>query len=346
MRFLINNFSIKQYINYCGVVDDDLTVIMRGGTLMPIIDFHCDTIMKLMNKSQEFNLKKNNFCVDIIKLKKAKSIAQFFALFIELDMVEDPLEYCLLMLDKFYEEIEKNSNDIALATNYQDLMDNMNKGLISAFLTIEEGAVLKGKIQQLKNFYRLGVRLITLTWDFPNELGFPNKNEKDRNEGLTSFGLEVVSEMNNLGMIIDVSHLSDGGFYDVAKYSNKPFVASHSNAREITNHPRNLTDDMIKILANKGGIMGINFEKHFLGHNELSRIEDMIAHINHMKNIGGIDCISIGTDFDGISKQGLEIKNIGEIEKLLIALSKNNFSGEEIDKMFYKNAIRVIKDVL
>jgi membrane dipeptidase len=313
---------------------------------MPIIDFHCDTIMKLMNKPQELNLKENNICVDIIKLKKANSFAQFFALFIELDRVDDPLEYCLLMVDKFYEEIGKNSNDIALATNYQDLMDNMNKGLISAFLTIEEGAALKGKIQQLRNFYRLGVRLITLTWNFPNELGFPNKNEEDRNKGLTSFGLEVVSEMNNLGMIIDVSHLSDGGFYDVAKNSKKPFVASHSNARAISNHPRNLTDDMIRILANKGGITGINFEKHFLGHNELSRIEDMIAHINHIKNIGGIDCISIGTDFDGISNKGLEIKNIGEIEKLSMALGKNNFSEEEIDKIFYKNAIRVIKDVL
>ena len=313
---------------------------------MPIIDFHCDTIMKLMDEPQKFNLKENNFCVDILKLRKARSFAQFFALFIELDMVEDPLEYCLLMVDKFYQEIGKNNSDIALATNYQELMENMNKGLMSAFLTIEEGAVLKGKIQQLRNFYRLGVRLITLTWNFPNEIGFPNENEEDRNKGLTSFGLEVVHEMNNLRMIIDVSHLSDGGFYDVAKNSKKPFVASHSNARAISNHPRNLTDDMIRILARCGGVMGINFEKSFLGNNELSRISDMISHIVHIKNIGGIDCISIGSDFDGISNKGLEINNIGEIEKLSMALSKNNFSDAEIEKIFYKNALRVIKEVL
>lgn len=319
---------------------------MKGGTIMPIIDFHCDTIMKLMDKKRGLILKENNLNVDICKLQKAKSLAQFFALFIELDMVTDPLEYCLLMVDKFYEEIEKNSSEIALATNYKELIDNMNKGIISAFLTIEEGGVLKGKIEQLRNFYRLGVRLLTLTWNFPNEIGFPNKNEEDRNKGLTNFGKEIVSEMNTLGMIIDVSHLSDGGFYDVAKYSKKPFVASHSNARVISNHPRNLTDDMIKILSEKGGIMGINFEKHFLGHNELSRVEDMISHIKHIKNIGGIDCISIGSDFDGISNLGLEIKNIGEIEKLSIALNKNNFSEEEIEKIFYKNAIRVIKEVL
>ena len=319
---------------------------MKGGTLMPIIDFHCDTIMKLMDKKRGLLLKENNICVDINKLQKANSLAQFFALFIELDAVTDPLEYCLLMVDKFYEEIGSNSEHIALATNYNDLMENMNTGIISAFLTIEEGGVLKGKIEQLRNFYRLGVRLITLTWNFQNEIGFPNKNEEHRNKGLTSFGLEVVSEMNRLGMIIDVSHLSDGGFYDVAKNSKKPFVASHSNARTISNHPRNLTDDMIRILAEKGGIMGINFEKHFLGHNDLSRVEDMISHITHIKNVGGIDCISIGSDFDGISSRGLEIKNIGEIEKLSIALKKNNFSDEEVEKILYKNAIRVIKDIL
>lgn len=313
---------------------------------MSIIDFHCDTIMKLMDKEEGLILKENNLGVDICKLKKAKSLAQFFALFIELDKVEDPLEHCLLMVDKFYEEIGKNSNDIALATNYHELMNNMNKGIISAFMTIEEGGALKGKIEQLRNFYRLGVRLITLTWNFPNELGFPNINGRDSNKGLTSFGLEVVSEMNALGMIIDVSHLSDGGFYDVAKYSKKPFLASHSNARAMSNNPRNLTDDMIKILAEKGGIMGINFENNFLGHKELSRVEDMVAHIAHIKKVGGINCISIGTDFDGISNVGLEIENIGEIDKLSIALNKNNFTDEEIEKIFYKNAIRVIKEVL
>ena len=313
---------------------------------MSLIDFHCDTVTKFMEKKRGLILKENNLSVDICKLKKADSIAQFFAMFIELDTVTDPLEYCLLMIDKFYEEIEKNSTDIALATNYNELMNNRSKGVISAFLTIEEGGALKGKIQQLRNFYRLGVRLITLTWNFPNELGFPNKKEEDRNKGLTDFGREVVSEMNTLGMIIDVSHLSDGGFYDVAKCSKRPFIASHSNARAISNHPRNLTDDMIRILAEKGGTMGINFEKLFLGHNELSRVEDMVAHIAHIRNVGGINCISIGTDFDGISSLGLEIKNIGEIEKLSTALNKNNFSEGEIEKIFYKNAIRVIKDVL
>jgi membrane dipeptidase len=154
--------------------------------------------------------------------------------------------------------------------------------------------------------------------------------------------------MNRLGMLIDVSHLSDGGFYDVARYSKQPFVASHSNARECTMHLRNLTDDMIRVLAEKGGIMGLNFESFFLNEGEptaLSTVEDMIRHLKHIRNVGGIDVMAIGTDFDG-TMHSSEIAHLGEMEKLTVALKKNRFSEEEIDKIYYKNALRIIKQVL
>lgn len=312
---------------------------------MPVIDLHCDTVLKLMDDRENLGLKKNDFSVDIEKLKKADSMAQFFALFVYLKSDRDPLEYCLDMLDKFYCEIEKNSNDIALARNYNEMMENRKNGKISAFLTVEEGGVIKGQMHNLRNLYRLGVRLVTLTWNFPNEIGYPNAEDQYMNMGLTPFGKDVVSEMNRLGMLIDVSHLSDGGFYDVAKLSSKPFVASHSNARSITSHRRNLTDDMIKILADKGGVTGINFAKDFLGEAPLSTVCDMVKHIEHIRRVGGIDVIALGTDFDGISPQ-LEIKNMGEIEKLICGLKKNKFSDDDIEKIFYKNALRVIKEVL
>lgn len=191
----------------------------------------------------------------------------------------------------------------------------------------------------------MGVRAITLTWNYPNEIGYPNTNYEHKDKGLTSFGEEVVHEMNRLGMLIDVSHLSDQGFYDVARLSSKPFIASHSNARAIKNHSRNLDDNMIKTLSEKGGVMGICFERDFLGESEKARIEDMIKHIKHIKNIGGIDVIALGSDFDGCHPDG-EISNIGEIEKLSYALKDNNFTEDEIDKIFYRNALRVIKDVL
>lgn len=151
--------------------------------------------------------------------------------------------------------------------------------------------------------------------------------------------------MNKLGIVIDVSHLSDGGFLDVLRYSKKPFVASHSNSRFVTNHSRNLTDDMIKAISNKGGILGINFCSSFLGTSKIAKINDMIKHIKHIKHVGGVECISLGSDFDGIENE-VEIKNIGEIQKLYDALKINGFTYNEIEKIFYKNAERIIKDIL
>jgi membrane dipeptidase len=184
-----------------------------------------------------------------------------------------------------------------------------------------------------------------LTWNFPNEIGYPNCEKQYMDKGLTPFGQEVVHEMNRLGMIIDTSHLSDAGFYDVAKLSTKPFVASHSNARAVCGHTRNLTDDMIKLLSDKGGVMGINFEKSFLGGNDVSRVEDMIKHIRHIVSVGGIGVAAIGTDFDGISPSR-EIDNIGEMYKLYDGLKASRFSEDDIDRIFFKNAMRVIKDVM
>ena len=312
---------------------------------MRLIDLHCDTIMKLMEDRDRLELRKNDFSVDIEKLRKGNSLAQFFALYIDLENDGDPLERCLAMADKFYLELEKNRNDMALALNYDDIIKNDREGKISALLTIEEGAALKGQLHNLRIFHKLGIRLITLTWNFPNEIGYPNYGGEHESKGLTDFGQEVVSEMNRLGMLIDVSHLSDGGFYDVARLSSKPFVASHSNARVAKNHPRNLTDDMIRVLAEKGGVTGINFAGSFLGVDKRSRVSDMVRHIQHIKNVGGIDVLALGSDYDGITPN-LEMENYGEVEKLISALKKSSFSEDEIEKILFKNALRVIKEVL
>ncbi|KXG74902.1 dipeptidase [Thermotalea metallivorans] len=312
---------------------------------MRIIDLHCDTILRLMEDKKNLSLRKNDFQVDIEKLKKVNAMAQFFALYVDLGKETDPMESCLQMMDKFYTELDENQDVMALARNYDELLANDRAGKISAFLTIEEGGVLKGQIDHLRNLYRLGIRLITLTWNYPNEIGYPNAIETYRGKGLTPFGEEVVFEMNRLGMVIDVSHLSDQGFYDVARLSTKPFVASHSNARAVMHHTRNLTDDMIRILADKGGVMGINFQKFFLGEDPISKVENMVQHIRHMKNTGGIEVIAIGTDFDGVSP-GLEIEHIGEIGKLIDALKKSGFTHDEIEKICYKNTLRVIREVM
>lgn len=310
---------------------------------MNSIDLHCDTASRLLYE----NLKlKESICkVDIKKLKESKALAQVFAHFIELNIVDNPYLEFKKMNDVLMKELKENYNDIEIATNLKELEEVNNKGKIGAFLSIEEGEVLEGKIERVKEVYDMGIRFITLTWNFPNSIGYPNAGYKYKDYGLTDKGKEIVNEMENLKIIPDCSHLSDRGFYDLVDICKKPFIATHSNAREITNHSRNLTDDMIVKLANKGGVMGLNFCAPFLGNERIPTIQSMIAHIKHIKNIGGIDVLALGTDFDGIENE-VEIRNIGEIEKLRDALIKEKFISSEIDKIFFKNVKRVVKECL
>ena len=310
---------------------------------MKLIDMHCDTILRCIDSNGEVKLGKNNLCIDIQKLRKAGSLAQFFAMYVDLDKDAEPMDRCLDMIDNFYNEIEENSVDIAFAGSIKDLKRNRSEGKISAFLTVEEGGVIEGKLQNLRILYRLGVRLITLTWGYPNCIGYSNFQWEHKDKGLTSFGEEVVAEMNRLGMLIDVSHLSDQGFYDVVRLSKKPFVASHSNARSVTDHYRNLSDDMLRKLAEKGGVTGLNLEPVFLGDD--GSVEAMVRHINHMRSTAGVEVIAIGTDFDGTSHL-TAIKDTGSIGILFGALEKAGFSAGDIDKIMYKNVERVIRDVL
>jgi len=220
---------------------------------------------------------------------------------------------------------------------------------LAAFFTIEDGRSVDGKMEKIKTYRDMGVSLISLTWNQENCFGFPNSpNAEQMNKGLTAFGKEAIEEMNRLGMLVDVSHLSDGGFWDVAEITKKPFVASHSNCRALSSHPRNLTDEMLKKLAEKGGIAGLNFCGAFLNEDTNcteSRVDAMVSHILHMTRVGGLECAAIGTDFDGISGM-LELRSPDKMEKLFDALQKAGLSQDAIEKVAWKNARRVLKDTL
>ncbi|GKU23863.1 dipeptidase [Clostridium folliculivorans] len=311
---------------------------------MNFIDLHCDTALKLFS-DRDAKLRENQFSVDIMKLKAGNAKAQFFALFLEKDQCGDLKNDCIDMYKRLVSELDENKSDIALVRNYDQYLRCQNENKLGAFITIEEGGAIAGDINNLQEFYDMGIRLITLTWNFENEIGYPHCKKEYADKGLKPFGIEVVKKMNELGIIIDVSHLSDGGFFDVAKCSTKPFVASHSNSRAIRNHTRNLTDEMIKILSTAGGVMGINFCSGFVGKSKTTKIDDMVEHINHIRKIGGIDCIALGSDFDGIENE-VEIKDASEMGKLADALVKNNFSYDDVEKIFYKNAERIIREVL
>ena len=331
---------------------------------MKVIDMHCDTIMAIYEgekKNEKLELRQSDLNISVEKMEKGDYLAQCFAMFVPLGNVENAFETVNEMIDVFYQELDKNSDKLALALNYEDIIKNQKEGKMSAVLTIEEGGTTKGNLHFLRNLYRLGVRMITLTWNYENGIGFPNLMKKadgttdstipNTKDGLTKEGIALVQEMERLGIIIDVSHLSDAGFYDVLKYTTKPFVASHSNARGQCNHVRNMTDDMILKLAQRGGVMGINYAASFLevpstdDTNFMSTIDNMVKHIQYIKNLAGIDCIGLGSDFDGIP-QNLEMKDASELPELEKAMIEAGFSQEEIEKVFYKNVLRVFKEVL
>ena len=326
---------------------------------MKVIDMHCDTIMQLYADEQEgikSCLAHNDYHIAIDKMRAGDYLCQCFAIFVNLSETTDAFDTANEMIDVFYRNIEANKEDIALAKSGSDIENNLEQGKMSALLTIEEGSTCGLSLAKLRNLYRLGVRMITLTWNYENGIGYPNVHKRKEDgsldvlvpeeRGLTDFGMAMIKEMERLGIIIDVSHLSDGGFWDVYNNTTKPFVASHSNARAVSPHVRNLSDDMIKALALRGGVLGINYHHGFLDLKaKESTVAAMVKQISYIKNLAGIDVIGLGSDFDGIPNN-LEMADASKLSMLQTALQEAGFSEEEIEKIFYKNVLRVFKSVL
>lgn len=332
---------------------------------MKIVDMHCDTVMVLMNEP-DMGVRSNPLMVDLEKMKKGDYLLQCFAMFVPYLSREEkenysPFVYCSRMIDRFYREMDANKDLIRPVTTVKEIEENKKNGLLSALLIIEEGGVCLGQPELLRNFYRLGVRMLTLTWNFKNELAYPNtdftpwlseeeqKTARDPHipeteRGLTETGREFVKEMNRLGMIIDCSHLGDAGFYDVLALSEKPVVCSHSCARSLCGHVRNLTDDMLDKLKENGGVIGINYNPPFLSDEDrFVTVKDIVDHINYIRGRIGIDYIGFGSDFDGISNEQLELKDAAGMPAVLDELRRQGYSEEDIDKICYKNVLRVFR---
>ena len=308
-----------------------------------MIDLHCDTIMQLLDHPDSGDLYRNTWKIDIEKLQKAHSKVQDFALFINLGETNDPYGRYEEMRNLCTTQIHLYGEHIQHVLSYQDVESVYESGKIGALMSIEEGGVLGGDLDKLKQAYQDGVRLITLTWNYPNGLGEPHCGEQHKK--LTPKGIEFVEAMQDLGIIVDCSHLNDTGTEQLGDILDVPFVASHSNAREVTAHTRNLPDNLIKLIANKGGVIGLNFAQSFLGTSPVSRIEDIVKHGLYLINKGGEDVVALGTDFDGI-KPNTEIKDASEMYRLYDAFNEAGLSVEQCEKLFWKNADRLLKEIL
>ena len=330
---------------------------------MKVADMHCDTMAEIfyaLRDGKDCGLKNNQLHIDLEKMVKGDYLIQNFAMFVSLKNYKNPLEHCLELIDVFYNQLELNHDRIALALNYNDIIKNQSLGKISAMLTIEEGGVTKCSLAHLRNFYRLGVRMLTLTWNYENGIGYPNCQllegetpdfqHPNTIKGLTEFGIDFIHEMERLGMIIDVSHLSDAGFYQVLENTTKPFVASHSNARKKCNHVRNLTDDMIRKLADRGGVIGMNYCPSFLydvktEEEAVGTIDAIVDNIKHIVLVGGYECVGLGSDYDGIPSHK-ELPDASYLPLLAEALRNAGMKQHEIEAIFNKNVLRLYKDVL
>ncbi len=306
---------------------------------MKYFDLHCDA---LTNEGVS--------CVTKDSLETGECALQCFAAFLR---PNTPLfeEFCRLR-QKFVRTCEEYGYHPVKCGK------DLKEGKINALFTVEEGGVLEGKLSRLNEIYAYGVRMIGLTWNYQNEVGYPcfpdygelkygNRliTEREGERGLTEFGKEVVLKMNELGMIIDVSHGSDRLVSDVLFYSRHPIVASHSNAQRVFDCARNLSDYHIREIARNGGVVGINFCADFLSKDKSreGQREAIFAHLAAIYNAGGEDCLAIGSDFDG-APQNAYLPSPAAIQPFLQEVSKQ-YGSSVCEKLAYKNFLRVFSTV-
>jgi membrane dipeptidase len=310
-----------------------------------VVDTHCDTLKCILpiftrprdsmwDDRSELGLGTRSTIghLDIPRLKEGGVNCQVFAISSERNRFPShPLRTALEMIECFYREAEINNEVFVPVTHYQEIIDAKKNEKVAAMLSIEGADVLKGKIDIIGIFHKLGVRMIGLVHSLRNQIA-DGVTDRRTEGGLTEFGVQVVEELERIGIIIDVSHLNDEGFWDVINLTNKPLIASHSNSRLICDHPRNLTDDQIKAIAEVGGVMGLNFAPNF--------INPTLATVH-----GLVDHIGLGSDFDGIPNTPIGLEDVTKISNITLELIKRQYSVEDIKKILGDNHLRLIKKI-
>lgn len=308
--------------------------------MIKLFDGHCDTILRCYMTGER--LRSNSGHVDLMRTQKY-GYAQFFAIFgSEEDMPGQNLwnvflaEYAL-----FRSELDANEDLAMFCRTAEQTEDAISSGKTAALLSVEGAELLGCDIEKLRMAHRMGVRAVNLTWNHPNELSGTNAYERER--GLSEKGRAFVREMNRLGMLIDVSHLSDPGFWDVIEISEKPIIATHSNSRAVFFDTRNLTDEQFTAIINKNGVVGLNMYAGFLG--DAPDLDTVTAHLEHFWSLGGQSCVALGGDWDGCSRLPSGIRGIEDMDKLYEHLLRKNYSETLVRGLFYTNLMRVVSEV-
>lgn len=333
---------------------------------MKVWDLHCDTLYRLLGREDTAGepaveaFAKDGGMLDLAKMRAGDYLLQCFACFVGLEESPDPLLSALREVDLFHRLLAAYPDDLVWVKSAADIDKLGEDGRIGAMLTIEEGAVCRDDLAILRDFYRLGVRMMTLTWNHQNGLGSPNITP-DYNEdtwpvkdpgapGLTGVGREFVAEMERLHMIVDVAHLSDAGIRDLLAMATRPFAASHSNARACCPHLRNLPDELLRAMGEKGCLIGLNYCPAFLDDTPdrkhcVGSVAQMARHAKYILNLAGEDALALGSDFDGIGGE-LEITGAQDLPLLAEGLVNEGIPARVVEKIFYKNARRFFRENL
>ncbi len=297
---------------------------------MFIADAHCDTLFSIGVNGQS-----PESCAITAERMKAGNVGlQTFAMFAgSKGPAGTPYLYGRQMLEAI---------DQLGVTIYRNRLPEAQPDFPAGVISIEGGEMLEGRMDRFEEFFNAaGVRMIALTWNNENEIGHPAKHGSE--QGLKPFGLELLKEMDKKGVYADVSHLNEAGFWDIVEHMELPPVASHSNARSLCDHTRNLTDDQIKAVIEKKGYIGINFYSHFLAKGGEAVLEDVFRHIDFIAQLGGIDVLGFGSDFDGIERWPEGLAHPGDYPNLINLLRTHGYSEENIAAIAGGNLWRILK---
>lgn len=311
---------------------------------MFVLDSHCDTpsqFLKRVDPSVDCNIRGH---VDFQKMHKGGIDASFFAMYIPKEMSADEgFDYARKMLVTTRQEVFSHADKARFAVGVDEALANKEKGLISIFMALENASPIGNDLERLEWFHRQGVKYITLCHNADN-LVCDSAAQATTHHGLSAFGVDFVRRLNELGIIIDCAHISDESFFDVLKHSTKPVVSTHSCCRALCSHRRNMTDEMIKALADKGGVIQINFYPLFLDDDpakaSVSRVCD---HIDHVVELVGADHVGIGSDFDGIDETPEGLEDISKMPAVFDELRRRGYSEEDVAKIAGGNFLRVMR---
>ncbi len=344
--------------------------VMRVHRSALLIDTHNDITSRTVDGYDIGGAGDKTTMTDIARMRAGGMGAQFFAVYVSKGYVNGnhSARRALEMIDTVRHDIvDGHPKDFALALTADDIVRIHKEGKIAALLGIEGGHAIEDSLRLLRDYYLLGIRYMTLTHTNTNgwadSSGDANTAGVVHHDGLTPFGKRVIQEMNRLGMMVDISHVADKTFWDVIATSSAPPIASHSSCRALDPAPRNMTDDMIRALAKKGGVMQINFYCAFLSPKSLeydethpskegvpsdmppATLADVVAHIDHAVKVGGIDAVGLGSDFDGIECAPKGLEDVSKWPNLTRALLEKGYSAADIRKIYGGNLLRVMRAV-